>query len=279
MPLLKLKKISFALLLIVFATACAPTYPVEKLEQQTKELIKKETGSDSFVVLKDKTLFVYVDIAGINTDLSASNDVYNMIQEIVMLATRVSLSTNAKIDVYHVTIASEKNGLQIIFKQYIEDIKCWFYGTIGRSDFFKRSLMETKIVEKGTAFDPKTLKPITMPDFILAQTVYRFTSTLGEEIQELKQQRIKNIKDEAKVLTIDEKIKTKTVWTLLAENTLIKKEYDNQCFRYEFKKFDEANLLNINYKDFHKNFADVHNSVCDIYKFKQQAPVDIELKT
>ena len=279
MPLLKLKKISLALLLILFATACAPSYPVDTLEKKAKELIKAETDIDSYVILKDKTLFVYANITGINTDLSASNDVYNTIQKIVMLATRVSLSTDAKIDFYHVTIASEENGLQIIFKQYIEDIKCWFYGTIGRSDFFKRSLLETKIGEKGTTFNPETVKPITMPDFILSQTTYRFISTLDEEIQELKQQRIKNIKDETKILEIDEKIKAKTVWTLVAENTLIKKEYVNQRFKYEFKEFDEANLLDINYKDFHKNFANVHNSVCDIYKFKQQAPVDIKIKT
>ncbi|MCP4482532.1 MAG: hypothetical protein GY817_07160 [bacterium] len=270
-------------LFILFFNACTPTFVADKLEEQAKLAIFKETGINAEIVLKEGTLFIYVTMPGITSLFTASSDVFNNIQRVVMMATRVALSTDAEINFYHVTIAGEDNGAQIIFQQYIEDVRRYFYGYISRSDFFKRSLLEDKLVKPGLGFNPDKLIPITMPQFILSQTVYRFKLKQHEEIVELfKTKQLKKAGEEESLEALTEQMTIKDAWVRYIGNNFIDKKYlpttnSGFYFAYVFKELSLENLVDFEYNDFYESFVSTHEEVCNIYKFKDYKVVYIDI--
>jgi len=131
----------FCCISLLFFLGCNPSYPKGSIEKQTQEKIKKEVGFDCKAFLLGKTFYIFTDFKDkINPSMKVSNEIFEAIQNIMLTATNVSLSTDADIKFFCVVIIDSSKGIKIVFKQYIEDVRKWFYGLISRDDFFSRSL-------------------------------------------------------------------------------------------------------------------------------------------
>ena len=282
----------------LFFVGCKPTYPSATIEKQTEEKIKKEIGYDCKAFLVGKTFYVFTDFKGkINPSLTVSNDIFESIQNIMLTATNVSLSTDADIKFFCVVIVDSSKGVRIVFKQYVEDVQKWFYGLISRDDFFSRSLTDISMVQKNYVFNKSDFKEISMTDFILEQTIYRLKNNIKTELENLEKaskkiehKKIdkKNKKDnEAKkaltykynqIMYINKKIKDIRFLEIYLTNALDSKRYASlpngkKYFEFNFKSIDKNNFFEIDYKGLAKKLAAVNKEICTIYKFSKHPRV------
>lgn len=278
----------FVSLSFLFFVGCKPTYPSADLSRQAEQKIKKEVGYNCKAFLIGKTFYVFTDFKGkINPSMSVSTDVFDAIQNIMLIVTNISLSTDADIKFFSVVIIDSSKGIRIVFKQYVEDVRRWFYGLISRDDFFSRSLTDISMVNKNYVFNKNDFKEILMTDFILDQTVYRMKNNikLDMDILEKDAKKIEHRKIDKgdknalanqykQIVKINKQMKDMRFLDIYLSNALISKRYvklenDNGYFEYNFKTIDVNNFFEIDYKKLAKKLANVNKEICDIYKFSK----------
>jgi hypothetical protein len=149
---------------------CKATYPKEDLVGSIEKLCKKEVGKNVECIKTGKTLYtiLYLDNM-LDKEMKINDKTLDLIQNVMLSVNRVVLSTDAKIDFFVVIIADQASGMELIFTQYMDDLKRWMLGSISREDFFSRSLTEFSNHEKGFIFDASNLPEITLPIFISRQ--------------------------------------------------------------------------------------------------------------
>jgi len=147
------------LLILFYASGCGEvTYPKEKLTESVVKLCKREYGIDIDVQLAGKTLVIYLPLTNLfNLKLALSESAQEKIQDALLSASRVVLSTDAAIDFYCI-IAQDIRlpEIQLVIIKYIDDVKRAFFHDISRGEYFKRSIID--INENPQA---KKEKPIT----------------------------------------------------------------------------------------------------------------------
>jgi hypothetical protein len=150
---------------------CKATYPKEKLTDSVARLCKQEVGKNVECVQKGKTLYtiLYLDNM-VDKEMKIGDKTLDVIQNVLLSVNRVVLSTDAKIDFFVVIIADQASGMELVFTQYMDDLRRWMLSSISRDDFFSRSLTEFSNHEKGFIFDTEHLPEITLPVFLARQT-------------------------------------------------------------------------------------------------------------
>jgi len=152
---------SSILLLSLFAfSACAPSYPKEKITESVKSIIKKEYNLDGEAKLVGKTLFLDVKLPGlISTEAKTLTKVLDNVQGAVLAVTRVSLSSDADIEFLIVSAGDPSWKLNMRVIQRLEDVKGFLYQRISRSDYEDRLILEINSNEKETGRPAKTIVP------------------------------------------------------------------------------------------------------------------------
>jgi hypothetical protein len=298
-----LKNIFLILIFLVFLSffGCKPTYSSATLEKQTEQKIKQEVGYKCKALLIGKTFYVFTDFRGkINPSLTVSNDIFESIQNIMLIVTNISLSTDADIKFFSVVIIDSSKGVKIVFKQYVEDVQKWFYGLVSRDDFFSRSLTDISMTKKNYVFNKNDFPEIKMTDFILEQTIYRMKNNIKLELENLEKEGkkieykkvlIKNKKDQKykkefaekykQIVDINKKIKDIRFLEIYLTNALVSKKYVNskegkKYFEYNFKTIDSNNFFEIDYKKLAKQVASVNKEICEIYKFSKHVGIVVK---
>jgi hypothetical protein len=141
-----MKKLLIYINIIIFiflSIGCTKTITFDKkmLEQNIKDVCQKEYDLTNLrVSIKDKTLYVYLEVENILTDNPyVSEKTGEQLQSVLLTASRACLSTNADILFYRAVITDNKNiGIQFIITRYIKDIRRYILGDISRGEHGKR---------------------------------------------------------------------------------------------------------------------------------------------
>lgn len=207
---------------VALLPACVPTYPKEKLPEAVKMVCKTEYNMDVEVTVIGSTMGIYYPMKGLlDMGLGISEEAWDEISNLILVASRVVLSTDADIKFYCViTQDARLPELQVVIIKYVEDVKRSMYRNISRNESFKRTLFSINLtpqakkersIEKvfnkiGVGEDtrkkvldeffrsPPTklkdigywrgnfyLKDITMPEFLAAQMANRIKIDFRDE--------------------------------------------------------------------------------------------------
>lgn len=132
-------------------SGCVPTYPKEELPQAVKGVFKDEYDMDVEVTVLDNTMGIYYPMKGLlDVGLGISEEAWDTISNLVLVASRVVLSTDAEIDFYCV-IAQDARlpELQVIIIKYVEDVKRSMYRNISRNESYKRTLFSVNLTPQA----------------------------------------------------------------------------------------------------------------------------------
>lgn len=136
---------AMAIFITLFAAGCGEiTYPKANLTEAVTNLCEKEYGLNVDVSLVDNTLAIYLPLMHLfDAMLSLSEKAQDEIQNVLLGASRVVLSTDAEIRFYCVIAQDIKlPEIQLVIIKYTDDIKRAFYHDISRGEYFKRTIID-----------------------------------------------------------------------------------------------------------------------------------------
>ena len=130
---------------MLLTTGCGEvTYPKETLKETIIKLCAEEYKMDVDVNITGKTLAIYLPLADLfSLTLSLSEGAEEKIQDVLLSASRVALSTDAEIEFYCI-IAQDIRipEIQLVVIKYVDDVKRAFYHDISRGEYFKRTIID-----------------------------------------------------------------------------------------------------------------------------------------
>ena len=139
--------LSFCLL-----TSCdVATYPREKLPEAIKEVCLSEYEMDVAVAIEGNTLGIYYPMEGLmDVSLGISEEAWDKISNLILVASRVVLSTDADIKFYCViTQDARLPEMQVVIIKYVDDIKRGMVRNISRGESFKRTLFSVNLTPQA----------------------------------------------------------------------------------------------------------------------------------
>jgi len=127
--------------------ACAPTFPREEIPGAVKTICKKEYGMDVEATVLGSTIGIYYPMQGLlDAGLGISKEAWDNISNLLLIASRVVLSTDASINFYCVITQDPRlPELQVVIIKYVEDVKRGMVRNISREESFKRTLFSINI--------------------------------------------------------------------------------------------------------------------------------------
>lgn len=137
--------IAVALSIILIATGCGEaTYPKEKLQESVVRLCRDEFGMDIKAEIVGRTLAIYLPLMNLfDLTLNLSESAQKKIQDVLLGASRIVLSTDADIQFYCIITQDVRlPEIQLIIVKYIQDIKRAFHHDISRGEYFKRTIID-----------------------------------------------------------------------------------------------------------------------------------------
>jgi hypothetical protein len=137
--------------LAVSLAGCVPTYPKEKLPEEVKSVCKAEYDMDVEVTVVGNTMGIYYPMKGLlDAGLGISEEAWERISDLLLIASRVVLSTDADIHFYCVITQDAKlPELQVVIIKYVDDIKKGMFQHISRSESFKRTLFSINLTPQA----------------------------------------------------------------------------------------------------------------------------------
>ncbi len=132
-------------------SSCTPTYPKEKLPEAIKNVCEIEYGMKVDVSVMDSTVGIYYPMEGLlDVGLGISKDAWDQISNLILVASRVVLSTDADVKFYCVITQDVRlPELQVVIIKYVEDVKHGMYRNISRSESFKRTLFSVNLTPQA----------------------------------------------------------------------------------------------------------------------------------
>ena len=132
-------------------SACAPTYPKEKLPEAVKNVCKIEYDMNVDVTVVGNTMGIYYPMEGLlDVGLGIRKEAWEKISNLLLIASRVVLSTDADIKFYCAIAQDERlPELQVVIIKYVEDVKRGMYRNISRSESFKRTLFNINLTPQA----------------------------------------------------------------------------------------------------------------------------------
>jgi len=140
-------------------SGCMPTYPKEKLPETVKQVCKIEYGMNVDVMVIGQTMGIYYPMEGLmDISLGIKEEAWDKISNLILVASRVVLSTDADIKFYCVITQDAKlPELQVVIIKYVDDVKLGMYRGISRSESFKRTLFSINLTPYPTAGEKRTV--------------------------------------------------------------------------------------------------------------------------
>lgn len=217
-----LLRLCLIILVLFLSAGCGPTYPKEKLTESIVELCEKEYGVEVKSSIVGKTLAIFIPLPSLlDITLRIKKEASDMIQDVILSASRVVLSTDAQIEFYCV-IAQDIGfpEIQVIVIKYVDDVKRAFFSDISRDEYFRRTLfdinlnpqskkeksiknifekynldpeLEEKMLDEFFRSQPAALrdfgywqnrfyiKDVTLPEFLAEQLSYRIRMRFRED--------------------------------------------------------------------------------------------------
>jgi len=208
--------------LLFLLSGCTASFPKEKLAESIVELCKEEYKIEIKVELVGKTLAIYIPLPNLfDVTLRVNKKAQTTIQNVILLASRAVLSTNANIKFYCVIAQDVRMPeIQIIVVKYVTDVKRAYLLDISRGEYFKRAIfdininpqskkeksiknivdkyniepdMQEKVIDEffrsaplglkdfGYWQDRFYVKDITLPEFLAEQIAYRVRMKFRED--------------------------------------------------------------------------------------------------
>jgi hypothetical protein len=133
--------------LTVSLAGCESTYPKEKLKESIIRLCKNEYKIDVKVRTSGKTVAIYMPLEDLmDFTFALTPAATEKLNDVIMSATRVVLSTDADYDFYCI-IAHDVRipEIQVIIIKYVDDVKRVFLGDISRGEFGKRMIVDMRL--------------------------------------------------------------------------------------------------------------------------------------
>ncbi|MCQ9207294.1 MAG: hypothetical protein NG740_05395 [Omnitrophica bacterium] len=120
------------------------TYPKATLRESIIKLCRDEYDLNVDVTLSGKTLALYMPLMNLfGATLSLSEEAQDKIQDVILGASRITLSTDADIKFYCIITQDVRiPEIQLVIIKYVDDIKRAFYSDISRGEYFKRTLID-----------------------------------------------------------------------------------------------------------------------------------------
>ncbi|MFH1665796.1 MAG: hypothetical protein ABIA77_06605 [Candidatus Omnitrophota bacterium] len=139
------------LCMLMSMPACAPTYPKENLPEAVREVCKIEYDMEVDVTVAGSTMGIYYPMKGLlDPGMGISEESWDKISNLLLIASRVVLSTDADIKFYCViTQDARLPELQVIIIKYVDDIKHSMYRGISRNEAFKRTLFSINLTPQA----------------------------------------------------------------------------------------------------------------------------------
>ncbi|MGB2601375.1 MAG: hypothetical protein WBD00_01200 [Candidatus Omnitrophota bacterium] len=137
--------------MLMSVPACTPTYPKEKLPEAVQSVCKIEYDMDVDVTVQGSTMGIYYPMKGLlDAGLGISEEAWDQISNLILIASRVVLSTDAEVQFYCViTQDARLPELQVVIIKYVEDIKRGMVRNISRSESFKRTLFSINLTPQA----------------------------------------------------------------------------------------------------------------------------------
>ncbi|NQT32534.1 MAG: hypothetical protein HQ594_02540 [Candidatus Omnitrophica bacterium] len=131
--------------------ACTPSYPREKLPEAVKTICETEYGMDVDVAVAGNTMGIYYPMQGLlNVGMGISDEAWDTISNLVLIASRVTLSTDADIYFYCVVAQDARlPELQVVIIKYVDDVKRGMMRNISRNESFKRTIFSLNLTPQA----------------------------------------------------------------------------------------------------------------------------------
>lgn len=130
---------------------CEPTYPKEELPEAVQELCKREYDLDVEVERAGGTLGIFYPKEDLlNASFAINEDGWSDINSLLLIASRVLLSTDAEVKFYCV-IAQDARvpEMQVVIIKYVEDVKRAMYRAISRDESFRRTILSHNLTPQA----------------------------------------------------------------------------------------------------------------------------------
>jgi hypothetical protein len=155
-----------------------PTYKAENLASDLKKMIEHDYGMGVETRHEGGTLQTFFWRVGMlkpgQTELHP--EAAEALQRVLLCATRVSLSTDAKLQFVEVKLADALTGATVTIWRFVPDIRDSMYTRIADEEYLNRLVVEFK---NDLDLQPKEWKdaqwdpPMTLPAFLAKQVVLR----------------------------------------------------------------------------------------------------------
>ncbi len=140
-----------AALVLFSLEGCDPTYPKKNLPAVVKTVCKTEYDMDVDVTVIGSTMGIYYKMEGLlEPSLQISEKSWDTITDLVTIASRVVLSTDADIKFYCVITQDIRlPELQVVIIKYVDDVKRSMFRYISRSESFRRTLFSINLTPQA----------------------------------------------------------------------------------------------------------------------------------
>ena len=153
--------IALSFFIISFTNGCdTPTYPKGTLQKSIMELCREEYNLDIDAKVVGNTLAIYLPLRNLfDLTLNLSENAQDKIQDVLLVASRVVLSTDADIRFYcMITQDVRIPEIQLVIIKYVDDVKRAFHQDISRNQYYRRTLID--INENPQAAKEKAIKDV-----------------------------------------------------------------------------------------------------------------------
>lgn len=165
----------------VMLSGCKVSYPEGSAETSIKAICEKEYKVDVQVKSVGRTIgALVVQPEAILKDVSLSDRAFGKIENVMLTASRVTLSSAFKYDFFVVSLLDPDSGVQVSFIRYIKDIRRLITDDISRDDYFQRMLIKTSFTElrPGAMSPDYQLEDIQVKAFLADQIAERLKTQL-----------------------------------------------------------------------------------------------------
>jgi len=169
---------SFALL-VLSLSGCGPTYPKDRVPEAIRDLCKTEYGVEVEVKVIGRTIGIYVPVPElVDANLAFTKPALEKIDDVVMSASRVALSTDGDFN-FFVVIAKDPDmpGMELVLTRCVEDVKRAMVMDISRGEYLERMVTEFNFIPQSSdTGDPGgefILKDIDRDEFLARQAEQR----------------------------------------------------------------------------------------------------------
>ncbi|MDP8259354.1 MAG: hypothetical protein P9L90_08080 [Candidatus Aadella gelida] len=132
-------------------SSCTPSYPKETLAEAVKDVCKDEYSMEVDVTVRGTTMGLYYPMESLlDAGMGISEGAWDKISNLLLVASRIVLSTDADIKFYCVVTQDVKlPELQVVIIKYVEDVKRSMVRNISRSESFKRTLFSINLTPQA----------------------------------------------------------------------------------------------------------------------------------